>query len=183
MICLVVGGAKSGKSMYGQNLAKALEDKNGNLYYVATMNPYDLEDLKRIENHLKDREGYEFKTIEKQKNIEEVLGYINENDTLLIDSITSLVTNEMFLEKDFIKDVKSKIIMGLKQIKESSKNVIIVSDYVFGDSIIYDNYTESFRRELGNINREIAFFSDVVIECIYGNIIKHKGKELLKEII
>ena len=74
MIALVVGGAKSGKSMFAQNLAKLLNEsfeiclkeykddlarnldnpfkkKNGKLYYVATMNPYDLEDLKRIENH------------------------------------------------------------------------------------------------------------------------------------
>ena len=57
MIALVVGGAKSGKSMFAQDLAKSLESKNGKLHYVATMNPYDLEDLKRIENHLREREG------------------------------------------------------------------------------------------------------------------------------
>ena len=77
MIALVVGGAKSGKSMFAQNLAKSLNEsfetylkedldgeleddlkkKSGKLYYVATMNPYDLEDLKRIENHLKERGG------------------------------------------------------------------------------------------------------------------------------
>ncbi len=48
MIALVVGGAKSGKSMFAQDLANSLESKNGKLHYVATMNPYDLEDLKRI---------------------------------------------------------------------------------------------------------------------------------------
>ena len=60
MIVLVVGGAKSGKSMFAQNLSKSLneslknpisgqldgeiESEVGKLYYVATMNPYDLED-------------------------------------------------------------------------------------------------------------------------------------------
>ena len=42
MIALVVGGAKSGKSMFAQDLAKSLESKNGKLQYVATMNPNDL---------------------------------------------------------------------------------------------------------------------------------------------
>ena len=43
MIALVIGGAKSGKSMFAQNLAKSLENKSGKLYYIATMKPYDLE--------------------------------------------------------------------------------------------------------------------------------------------
>ena len=54
MIALVIGGAKSGKSMFAQNLAKSLENKSGKLYYIATMKPYDLEDLKRIENHFEE---------------------------------------------------------------------------------------------------------------------------------
>ena len=48
MIILVVGGSKSGKSMLGQRLAKKLESKDSNLYYIATMKPYDKEDIKRI---------------------------------------------------------------------------------------------------------------------------------------
>lgn len=183
MIFLIIGGAKSGKSMYGQNLAKALESNKGRLYYIATMNPYDLEDLKRIENHLKDREGYGFETIEKQRNIEEISTNINKEDTLFIDSITSLVTNEMFIKDKFIELVSNKIVKGLKDTVSKSKNTIIVSDYVFSDSIIYDSYTEAFRKELGYTNKEIAQLSDVVVECSYGNIIVHKGKDILKEIV
>ena len=69
MIALVIGGAKSGKSMFAQNLAKSLENKSGKLYYIATMKPYDLEDLKRIENHLNERVGYGFNTIEEHTNL------------------------------------------------------------------------------------------------------------------
>ena len=106
MIALVVGGAKSGKSMFAQDLAKSLESKNGKLHYVATMNPYDLEDLKRIENHLREREGYGFNTIEETIDMKKVAKDIAQEDTVLIDSITSLVINSMFKGKEFIKEVK-----------------------------------------------------------------------------
>ena len=199
MIALVVGGAKSGKSMFAQNLAKSLNEsfeiylkeykddlgrilqnpfknKSGKLYYVATMNPYDLEDLKRIENHLKEREGYGFNTIEETLNMSKVSSLIKEEDTVLIDSITSLVTNYMFRGKEFYKDVSDDILSGILEIINNSKNVVIVSDYLFSDSIQYDCYTENFRKEIGVVNRKLAKIADTVVECSYGNIIYHKGK-------
>lgn len=175
MITLVVGGAKSGKSMFAQNLAKALENKNGKLYYIATMNPYDLEDLKRIENHLKEREGYGFNTIEETLDMKKVAKVLSKEDTVLIDSITSLVTNSMFKGKDFIKEVNEEIINGILEIIKLANNVVIVSDYLFSDSIQYDCYTESFRKEIGIINRKLAEIADNVVECSYGNITYHKN--------
>lgn len=192
MIVLVVGGAKSGKSMFAQNLSKSLNEslKNpisgqldgeierevGKLYYVATMNPYDLEDLKRIENHLREREGYGFNTIEETLNMSKVSSLIKEEDTVLIDSITSLVTNYMFRGKEFYKDVSDDILSGILEIINNSKNVVIVSDYLFSDSIQYDCYTENFRKEIGVVNRKLAKIADTVVECSYGNIIYNKGK-------
>ena len=176
MIALVIGGAKSGKSMFAQNLAKSLENKSGKLYYIATMKPYDLEDLKRIENHLREREGYGFNTIEETLNMSKVSSLIKEEDTVLIDSITSLVTNYMFRGKEFYKDVSDDILSGILEIINNSKNVVIVSDYLFSDSIQYDCYTENFRKEIGVVNRKLAKIADTVVECSYGNIIYHKGK-------
>ena len=200
MIALVVGGAKSGKSMFAQDLAKSLNEsfkidlkedldmslhrsldnsfkkKSGNLYYVATMNPYDLEDLKRIENHLKEREGYGFNTIEETIDMGKVSKLVQKNDTVLIDSVTSLVTNYMFQGKDFFKEVSDDILSGILEIINVAGDVVIVSDYLFSDSIQYDCYTESFRKEIGIINRKLAELADIVIECSYGNIIYHKGK-------
>lgn len=180
MVTLVVGGAKSGKSMFSQNLAKALENKNGKLYYVATMNPYDLEDLKRIENHLNEREGYGFNTIEETLDMKRIAKILSKEDTVLIDSITSLVTNSMFKGKDFIKEVNNEIINGILEIINLVNNVVIVSDYLFSDSIQYDGYTESFRKEIGIINRKLAELADNIVECSYGNIIYHKNLSNVK---
>ena len=178
MIALVIGGAKSGKSMFAQNLAKSLENKSGKLYYIATMKPYDLEDLKRIENHLNERGGYGFNTIEEHTNMSKVVKLIEKNDTVLIDSITSIVTNSMFKGKEFYRYVSNDILNGILEIINSVENVVMVSDYLFSDSIKYDCYTENFRKELGIINRRLAKISDTVVECAYGNIIYHKDKTI-----
>ena len=102
---------------------------------------------------------------------------LSKDDTVLLDSITSLVTNEMFNNKQIVKNVKDKIITEVNAISKKVSNLVIVSDYVFSDGIRYDDFTEDFRKELGIINCEIAKMSHVVIESSFGNIIVHKGKE------
>lgn len=179
MKVLVIGGSKSGKSMLGQDIAKAFEKKDGELYYLATMKPYDKEDLNRIANHLQDRKDYGFTTIEEGLDMKKVSVEISAEDTVLLDSITSLVTNSMFRGKDFFDRIVEETVEGVNSICEKAGNVVIVSDYVFSDGIVYDSYTEAFRRELGTVNRRLSELSDVVIECSYGNVIYHKGEGLL----
>ncbi len=179
MIILLVGGSKSGKSMAAQRYSKILENKEGSLFYLATMKPSDLEDNIRIEQHLIDREGLGFSTIEQDKNIKGTLHKLNSKDTVLLDSITSLVTNEMFSGNNFYPNVSDKIFNDIKLIGEKIENLIIVTDYLFSDGIIYDNYTETFRKEIGRLNIELAKFSDVVIECSFNNEIIHKGREVV----
>ena len=65
----------------------------------------------------------------------------------------------------------------MNAISKKVSKLVIVSDYVFSDGIKYDDFTESFRKELGIINCEITKMSQVVIESSFGNIIVHKGKE------
>lgn len=181
MIVLIIGGAKSSKSSYAELYSSELSKlKKGELYYLATMNPYDLEDLKRIENHLENRRKYDFKTIERHRDLNGILNKFSKEDTVLLDSLTSLVTNEMFVGKEFNESVNKMILNHIKNLGMKVSNLVIVSDYVFSDGIKYDSYTEVFRRELGAINCELASFSDVVIEASFGNLIFHKGKEVLK---
>ncbi|MBS6042458.1 MAG: bifunctional adenosylcobinamide kinase/adenosylcobinamide-phosphate guanylyltransferase, partial [Clostridium baratii] len=48
MIIFISGGSKSGKSKIAELWASKLNSKGGRLVYLATMKPYDNEDLKRI---------------------------------------------------------------------------------------------------------------------------------------
>ncbi len=173
---LILGGSKSGKSMYAQNLAKNLYENLGNLYYIATMKPFDEEDEERIQNHIKDRIGYGFYTIECHRNIISILDKINKDDVVLIDSITSLLTNEMFNGKEFNKNIYSKIANEILEIGKKAKNLIVVSDCIFSNSFLYDNYTNVFLKELSYITRILAHDMDYVLECSYGGIYYHKGR-------
>lgn len=175
MKCLIIGGSKSGKSEIGEKISLSL-NKN-KVIYIATMKPYDKEDEERIKKHIQNRIGLNFVTIEKQSNLHEIIVDVKSDETVLIDSITSLLTNEMFIEKNIIKNPSMNILMGLKQIMNKVKNIVIVSDYIFNDAIEYDEITESFKKELATINIELASLCDNVIECSFGNIRYHKCKE------
>ena len=149
--------------------------------YVATMKPYDKEDEERINKHIQNRTGLNFITLEVERNLHEIVNSINQNDIILIDSITSLLTNEMFIGNEIIKTPSGNILNGLKQIIIKAKNTVIVSDYIFNDAIEYDEVTENFKRELGIINKELAKICDNVMECSFGNIryIKYEEKTVL----
>lgn len=178
MIIFVVGGAKSGKSDLAEHLVKQLYTQ-GDLYYLATMSPYDDEDQQRIKKHIQKRENTPFKTLEAKRNLQEINHIFESVDTLLLDSLTSWMTNEMFARATFHPNVSQKMMDVVKQFR--LKHLVIVSDYVFSDAIQYDEYTDIFKRELGHLNCEIAKLADIVIECVYGNPIIHKGEEVLNE--
>jgi adenosylcobinamide kinase/adenosylcobinamide-phosphate guanylyltransferase len=176
---LIVGGSKSGKSEVGEKVALTLnKDK---VIYIATMMPYDKEDEERIENHIKNRVGLNFKTFEVPKNLHNIINMIEYDDTILIDSITSLLTNEMFITNEIIKNPSEKILRDLKKIMNNAKNTVIVSDYIFNDAIQYDEVTENFKKELAAINKGLAKYCDNVMECSFGIVkyIKYEEKAIL----
>lgn len=169
---LIIGGSKSGKSQIGEKIALTLnKDK---VIYIATMKPYDEEDEKKIQLHIKNRKGLNFFTIEKQSNLQEIVSKISTEDTVLIDSITSLLTNEMFVGDEIIYNPLSNILNGLIKIINKARNTVIISDYIFNDAIVYDEITGNFKRQLGMINRELAKLCNKVIECSFGNIKYYK---------
>lgn len=83
---LISGGAKNGKSMYAQKIAKAMSvEYDVPLYYVATMEPTDEEDENRIKRHVQDRAGWGFTTIEEAHKLVNVFserdkGFMAESD-------------------------------------------------------------------------------------------------------
>ena len=86
MKILISGGAKNGKSMYAQKIAKAMSvEYDVPLYYVATMEPTDEEDENRIKRHVQDRVGWGFTTIEEPHKLVNVFserdkGFMAESD-------------------------------------------------------------------------------------------------------
>jgi len=177
MKIFVTGGCKNGKSYYSQHLAKHQQNSDsGALYYIATMNATDREDDKRIKRHQIEREGWGFITIEQYENIENILTKSDHNGSYLLDSLTALLANEMFTPDGKVHtDASAKIAKGLLEILHHINNIIIVSDYIYSDAMLYDPLTDEYRKSLATLDKLCAKHSDVVLEVCYTQIITHKG--------
>lgn len=193
MIIFISGGAKNGKTTMGQDLTVALAG-GGPHYYVATMIPADDEDHDRIRRHIEDRDGMGFETIEIGHNILSCLETpdrtgaeadsllqkpVDCNGSFLLDSVTALLLNELFpdpLSPDMDVEAAEKCGDDLVTFAKSVKDVVFVSDYIYSDAQRYDEVTETYRRCLASIDRELAAISDTVIEVSAGNIFVHKGE-------
>ena len=81
----------------------------------------------------------------------------------------------MFAGNEIVTDPSIKILTSLDLIMNKAENTIIVSDFIFNDSMEYDDITEIYKKELGIINRHLARICENVIECSFGNIKYHKG--------
>ena len=172
----ITGGAGSGKSSLAQELASAMS-AGGPHYYVATMVPRDDEDRRRISRHIEDRAGMGFRTIECPCRFAERIKP-DLDGTYLLDSVTAMLANAMFGERefDYDPDAIQKVAADLRLFSERVKHFIVVSDSIFSDAALYDEMTDGYRRGLAYIERQMAAQCDTVIECAAGGAIVHKGK-------
>ena len=176
MSTFISGGAKNGKSFYAQRIAKA---GGAPLYYVATMIPHDDEDLARIRRHRDERAGWGFATLECGVNILDCLEKADPGGTFLLDSVTALLSNEMFAPDGMHPGVAARIADELETFVRRAPKTVLVSDFIYSDANRYDEWTEAYRRGLALIDRRLARVCDNVLEIVAGRVIVHKGVLLL----
>lgn len=182
MNIFISGGCKNGKSHHAQELAQNMaREKNLPLYYLATMIPGDDEDYKRIDRHIKEREGWGFETVEQGADICEALKQegVNPKGVFLIDSVTALLQNEMFPPVDaddwFRPEAAAKVAADLERFAKENGNAVFVSDYIYSDARHFDEITEAYIKGLATCDKALAKVCDKVIEVTYGNVITYKG--------
>ncbi len=184
MKIFISGGCKNGKSSIAEKITyelyKNANDNSSNLYYLATMKPCDNEDNARIKKHIKDREKYNFKTIEIAENINTL--NVDEKGVYLLDSVTALLSNEMFIGTEINLDANIKVKKELGSIINKPKHIIMVSDYIYSDANAYEQLTEKYRENLGDVDKYIASQSDIVLEVCSSNVFVFKGKELFESL-
>ena len=172
MSTYISGGCKNGKSFYAQRVAKA---GGTPLYYIATMIPHDSEDHARIRRHRGERAGWGFETLECGRDILRCLDRADPRGSFLLDSVTALLSNEMFPPEGMRKDAPERVARALEAFIERAPNTVLVSDYIFSDAMLYDEWTEAYRRGLATVDRRLASCCDNVIEVTCGQFIVHKG--------
>ena len=178
MKALIIGGAGSGKSALAERTAVRLA-AGGEKIYLATMLPADAEDRARIARHRAARGGLGFHTVERGRDLAGLPAEaLPAGCTLLLDSVTALLTNEMFPPgPDFRPDdtAPARCAAGLLALAERARHVVFVSDDIFSDAGLYDDATEGFRRGLAQIHRALAPTFDTVVEVCAGLPVVHKG--------
>lgn len=194
MITLVTGGSGSGKSAYAESLLSSCE---GIRYYIATMQIYDAEGEKKVERHRKLRAGKRFLTIESPMNVGKIefacageaeqAQYRQEAEmkvqgnaekkSALLECMSNLTANEMFT-KDGMKseeEVVEKIVSEIQTLSQKLDNLVIVTNNVFEDGVIYDAGTMEYLKALGRINAALARLADRVAEVVVGIPVELKG--------
>ncbi|WP_022757833.1 bifunctional adenosylcobinamide kinase/adenosylcobinamide-phosphate guanylyltransferase [Butyrivibrio fibrisolvens] len=187
MVFFITGGNDNGKSEYAEDLVIKLSPGGRSAgytrIYLATMGARDEESLKRIKKHIFRRKDMEYITIEKSfdvgsidiTNIDIANGSeknVNEDKSgkriLLIEDIPNLLAGEMFKGTSFYPDVADKITADIMKLISACEHTVIVTNEVFSDGMIYDEYTTTYLREFGTINRRLAGYSDKVVELVCG---------------
>ena len=176
MSTFISGGCKNGKSFYAQRIAKAMGTP---LYYVATMIPHDAEDDARVLRHRAERAGWGFETLECGTDILSCLEGADARGSFLLDSVTALLSNEMFSAAGMDPEAPDRLAHDLTEFVRRAPKAVLVSDYIYSDANLYDDWTEAYRRGLAQIDRALAAACDCVIEMVCGVPIVHKGEKPL----
>ena len=172
MSTFISGGCKNGKSFYAQRIAKA---EGTPLYYIATRIPRDREDDARIARHREERAGWGFETLECGADILTCLDKADPAGAFLLDSVTALLSNEMFTESGMNPGAPEKLERELVAFVRRAPGTVLVSDYIYSDANLYDEWTEAYRQGLAHIDRALAAACDNVLEVVHGQVIVHKG--------
>jgi len=185
MTVYISGGCKNGKSSIAEDTCKILAENNP-LYYIATMKAFDDEDRSRIARHIQNRDGKGFITIEQETNILECLknaDYIN--GTFILDSVTALMINELYRSDKAMgntdysmqvdKTAAIRVSEELCTLCDKVKNIVFVSDYIYGETDKYSEYTEEFIKALSYVDKAVAKKCDCVVEITLANINILKG--------
>ncbi len=168
-LTLISGGSKCGKSSFAESL---FSDFSGEKFYIATMLPSGEEAFSAIERHRKNRAGKGFATIEKYRDIGEIS--LPEGSGVLLECLGNLLANEMFCGEE-IKLPNKKMLDGIMHLKNAANRMVIVTNDVSRDGILYDEKTELYKKNLSELNRKIAEISDCAVECVFGIPIVRKG--------
>ena len=176
MTVFISGGCKNGKSTLAERVSRALAG-TGPLYYIATMIPHDEEDEARIRRHVAERDGMGFITLEQGTDILECLDRVPEGGTFLLDSVTALLSNEMFRPGGVMDAAAGeRVAEELRQFALLCGNAVFVSDFIYSDAGRYDEYTETYRRGLALCDKTLARVCDTVVEVCSSCCTLHKGE-------
>ncbi len=185
---LITGGARSGKSSFGESLLISQRK----VLYIATAVGFDNEMKQRIKKH-RQRRKESWETLEAFKAVGDKILSLNKNyDGIILDCITIMITNLLmqdtrnFNEKEYNKlDYRveeTKILYEIKnlvaalkemEIQHNTKVVLITNEIGLG-IVPEKKLSREFRDIAGRINQYLASESNEVFLVVSGIPVKIK---------
>lgn len=177
-ITLVLGGVRSGKSRYAQQLASAC----GSVTFIATALPSDAEMRRKIAAHRRDRPR-NWRTVEAPVQLEDAIRDAAPNSkAIVIDCLTTYLANQMSNRNGKHRIAKKpeavydaeKLCNALRSAEAS---IIVVSNEVGSGVVPAFRSGRIYRDLLGSLNQRIAAISDRVVLMVAGLPMTIKGQE------
>lgn len=171
-IILVIGGQKSGKSLFAEKKAVGLVSGEEKPLYLATAVAFDEEMERRIKAH-RLRRNDKFDTVEEKIKIAHVLEKcFDRYDVILLECLTLWMNNLLYYcsADDMEKEVKEfKVFLeNFRKSFPAEKTLIVVSNET-GMGITPDSQlSRTFVDMAGALNAEIATAADEVYFMISG---------------
>jgi adenosylcobinamide kinase / adenosylcobinamide-phosphate guanylyltransferase len=155
-VSLILGGARSGKSAYAENL---ILDSANHATYLATASAGDAEMAERIGHH-RARRGPFWTTIEEPLDLGPRLCEAARPDRpILVDCVTLWLSNLMHHERDIEAEIRALASL----LPDLAGPVVLVANEV-GLGIVPDNaLARRFRDHAGRLNQAVAAVADTVI--------------------
>lgn len=171
---LILGGARSGKSAYAEQLALASKLA---VTYIATAQVYDDEFAKRIAHH-KARRPSDWHIIEAPFNLAETLAkHAKENTCVIVDCLT------LWLAQCICPDCESPETVAWAQERQAlldilptlKGTILLVSNEVGMGIVPLGETNREFQDEQGRLNQAVGKLADQVSFIAAGLPLKLKG--------
>ena len=172
-LTLVLGGARSGKSAFGEQLARSSEK----VLYVATAEARDEEMAERIALHRRRRPA-QWDTLEEPSGLVGAPGPLSGRyDTILLDCINLWVSNLMLQDETGYSEIQA--VAEVKQLLQlydrGDASWILISNEV-GLGIVPPSVSgRAFRDLLGRVNQYLARRADRVYFMVAGLALEMKS--------
>ena len=180
MLHIITGGSGSGKSAYAEECIvryhRNSSENERDLYYIATMEPFGEETLRKIERHRKMRRDKGFQTIECYRNLSEAAEQIaceSKRADVLLECMSNLAANELYAIGEE-EPVMNSILEGIRKLCQVCDHVVIVTNEVCLECTDDSKEMQLYKKVLSRIGRKMVQMADQVTEVEYGIAIKRK---------
>ena len=172
-VTLVLGGVRSGKSHYAQQLG----ERAARVVFVATASAGDdVEMQRKVERHQSSRPPH-WQTVEEPLRLAETIAHFGPNcDLMIIDCLTIFASNLLEATGED-RDLANRKVEELCLALQSAQcDVVLVSNEVGSGVVPAYPLGRRFRDLLGEINQRVARVSNTVLLLVAGLPLVLKGK-------